>query len=1504
MTFDDFRAGPDGIAHTADDVFLNPIAGVKVFVVGLENTVFTTTDAQGNFTLPSVPGGNVKLAIDGNTATNKPAGFYFPEMVMDLKIVPGTANTVMDSMGETADQIANAGRKEVYLPRLQTSILQDVSAIGNTMIGVDAKSAPNLTDAQRPFLQLEVQPGSVLGADGQPLSNPQIGISTVPPELIRDMLPPGLLQHAFDITIQAPNASTFAEPLKISFPNLFNAAPGTKLNLMSFDHTTGRLELNGTATVSPDGLSVVTDPGSGVTKPGWTHVAPAGRPVPSPPTPVPTNTPPATPNGTPTPNPPPPLPNNPCPPGSVPNPDFSKCGLFTIGGGLVCGYGLATGGGGNPVGIAVTVLSCILSGLSAADCDNVPPCILGGSTPRLASVASTAVGNGIWAAISGLATQVLDVVYPFVVKQETVPFGVENQVRGLLAQMEAIVGSDLLSYLNSVFGEITEGLRQKGNDTLGNEPGYPMNYAIVTESAGGDRQIFRGMTQAYGKLEIFIPSDSKVVAAGFYDRITDSVSWGPGYDDTRLGYGWHRPILASCSELPDLDSDGLADAAELVLGTSNSLADTDHDGVEDGPEVRSGLSPIGGRSANTGIISSVNLNGEAKAVVISNPNGLQPLAYVASGSGGLAVVSAGIGAAPAVISEIDLSGDAVDVAVDSGLALAAVAAGVGGLNFLDIVDTRAPVLTHSIPINATQVEIHAGIAYANDGTVIRAYSLETGELFQTVSVGNDAITGIAIEGDHLYTMDAGNHLTVFNLSGPSVVKQGSITAPVGGGKLTVGDGVAYISTESATNSAAGGYATVDVSNPNALTLLSGVDAINIAGHGIALNGSGLAVAVGSPAVLGNLVHLLRVTDVTKTNNLVTQFTLPADPQDVTIANGMAFIADGTGGLVVVNYLSADTAGVPPTATLTHTGADRDPVAPGVQVQAGSLIPIKLTVADDTQVASVELLKDGVVIGTDTSFPFEFGAIPAGLTAGGQTALQIRATDTGGNVGLSNTLTFDLIADTTAPALTGSNPAEGGTRSGGLQTVRLFFNEALTQTDLTADHFTLTGPGGATVPVKTVTFSQLGKQVSLTFDPLAAGAYTLRLDAANLHDLSGNALGTTPLDRHFSVVNATKTFINADGGDWNSLANWENGTLPTAGDIVALPLNPGKAVTISSGAIKVQSILTEDTLQVTGGSLTLTGASDIAGILKVSNGADLIVDGLNASLTAQNALLDGGDLISVRGGDFHFPTLQFFTFGTLNYNGTNSVFDAPLLTNVDNSRFLLSGGAQLSIPASSYRADGLPFLNDTLMSVAGNGTRLSFPNLQVFNDGWFDDDNGRVHTVSASSNGVIEMNALQSITAPARNSYDRLDFNVATGGQINMNSLATIIGTGSTRFDISAGTMTVGTFTADKTDIAIHAGGLLHALGNFTMASNRSVTVDITGTAITQFGRIQVDGIAAIVGTLNIARPTGFIPSVSDAFAILTYTGHTGAFGTVTGTTAGPRIFNLAYNPLDLTLNVI
>ncbi len=276
MTFDDIRAGADGVLHTADDVFLLPIAGVKVFIVGLEGqAVFT--DAQGNFHFDAVPAGDVKLAVDGRAATNAPPGVFFPEMVMDLNLEVGLANTVMGTMGSRQERESNRDRQEVYLPRVPASILHDVSNTQPTLIGVDAESAPNLTPEERAMLSIEVQPGSLLDQNGNPLTAGQVGISTVPPELVRDMLPPGVLQHTFDITVQAPGITNFSTPAPMTFPNIFNAPPGTQLNFLSFDHTTGRLVIEGTATVSADGFSVHTDPGTGITHPGWHGMTPPGR---------------------------------------------------------------------------------------------------------------------------------------------------------------------------------------------------------------------------------------------------------------------------------------------------------------------------------------------------------------------------------------------------------------------------------------------------------------------------------------------------------------------------------------------------------------------------------------------------------------------------------------------------------------------------------------------------------------------------------------------------------------------------------------------------------------------------------------------------------------------------------------------------------------------------------------------------------------------------------------------------------------------------------------------------------------------------------------------------------------------------------------------------------------------------------------------------------------------------------------------------------------------------
>ena len=277
-TFDDVRGGPDGVVQTADDVYLHPLAGVTVTVIGVPGLTMVT-GADGRFSFDSIPAGDVKLAVDGRTATNAPAGVFFPEMVLDLTILPGSANTVQAAMQRTQGGVSGTARTSnvpgMYLPRVNQNTLQTVSSTATTHVGlVDAEAGHGLTAVQQTRLFLDVPPNSLIGPDGRKMAGGQIGISVVPPELVMDMLPPGVMQHTFDITIQAPGVATFSTPVPMSFPNVFHAAPGTKLSFLSFDHTTGRLAIEGSATVSADGLSVVTDPGTGITHPGWHGLVP------------------------------------------------------------------------------------------------------------------------------------------------------------------------------------------------------------------------------------------------------------------------------------------------------------------------------------------------------------------------------------------------------------------------------------------------------------------------------------------------------------------------------------------------------------------------------------------------------------------------------------------------------------------------------------------------------------------------------------------------------------------------------------------------------------------------------------------------------------------------------------------------------------------------------------------------------------------------------------------------------------------------------------------------------------------------------------------------------------------------------------------------------------------------------------------------------------------------------------------------------------------------------
>ncbi len=68
-------------------------------------------------------------------------------------------------------------------------------------------------------------------------------------------------------------------------------------------------------------------------------------------------------------------------------------------------------------------------------------------------------------------------------------------------------------------------------------------------------------------------------------------------------------------------------------------------------------------------------------------------------------------------------------------------------------------------------------------------------------------------------------------------------------------------------------------------------------------------------------------------------------------------------------------------------------------------------------------------------------------------------------------------------------------------------------------------------------------------------------------------------------------------------------------------------------------------------------------------------------------------------------------------------------------------------------------------------------------------------------------------------------------------------------------------------------------------------IEIGGTAAVQFGRITINGSAALAGTLNLSSVNGFDPALGSSFNGLTYTSHTGRLDTVNGSIGNSsRIF--------------
>jgi hypothetical protein len=1536
-----------------------PVINATISLDALPN-ISATTDKFGYFALTSpqgLPAPDFFVHIDGSTAVNAPDGAAYATLGKPFHSVPGQST-----------QLNMAGTPfSIYLPPMAMSDLvalppdQDVElGFGpaaqeqiRRMFSDDPDKAQMIIDT----MQVTYPAGSAQDENGNPAT--LATIIPVDPSRLPAPLPFGA-QPELVISIQAgtPNgfnvvgqSMQFDTPAPIRFPNIEDGVAGEHALIWSFDHSQGRWVVSGTATVSSDENSVVSDETAGVLQPGWHFLAFLSDLF------------------------------------GCSARNFISTREFSVLGGVTAALAPANAAIKSFLGelnqfsqslrVAIDQLSQIdfddftinIDGVVFPDQERACSFIasmqlsafslrsqlvdLQNKLPQLerdvVSAQSTAtkfiqdaeesicrdqVTKNVWSTETirtictdiAIAQQEIREITSILGQAELAITGIQSTIDNWISQIAALgirlgctveaegesqaesatelpdfftdfesgindsreITSILNQYLLDATTKVsTISARIESNSDIGiraerivDSHYDPLNGWYALEFDG---QVFRGRLIKGVIADIGIPSQTEFTLTA-YDPDRNRIATYSGVSSPS-GMRTDIPVLEylPIATFADSDGDGLVDVAEHAVGLRADREDTDGDGIDDFTSVRLGLGLLGGRGFPTGVIGSVTPSGEVRdvsfgALSIKAESGL---AYLATGLYGLAIVDSSQFDQPIILGQLDLPGESQDIAVDPLSAIAIVAAGEGGLHFVDVSDPLMPKRTRTISVNAAQVELVDGIVYVAVDARIQGYDPVSGDLMSTLIVPNSsAIRGLTYEGSFLYAMDADRRLHVLEASRFRLEKRGEVQAPEGAGQIFAEGGVVYVA---AINSyARGGFGTINVTAPANPPVISGSDILSpFVGPGTAIvsNGSALGLLVGLPNGQP-FVQIMDLSDPSNTNDFLVRYNIPAAPHGVTIASGMGFIADGTGGLVVVNYVPFDNRGQAPVVTAMGPA--------GSSVQEGSFIPIRARVTDDVQVREVELLMDGRVVARDVSAPWDLRAVSPALASGAtNVSFQVRATDTGGNVGLSELLSYTLTPDISPPELIDSTPSDEGAGFR-VAAVTLRFDEPIDTTRISLAGFTLTNLGGnflpgggddVAVPLDRVEALSPQRLVVYLREPLGEGRFRFVADGALIADVAGNQLDAAlsfdftsfDLDEQNSVA-----WISDSDGDWDSAGNWSSGQVPGPNDAVIIDRKTANPrITLSSGNVSVRSLVSREEFVMSGGSLTVTEPSEIQARFEIGAGSTLTANGRDALFLASgDTKIDGGSFFAANGGIISL--LQADSYSQTDSGHTNI--------------WRASGSGSLINLSNLTSIDMGPEHAVTLQIEALSGGRVALPNVTQISDTAANAAR-RTHVLADGVGSQIVLTSLTNFTQNTAWDGWRSSLTARSGGAINapnLNTLrrvdVTLNGTGTLpistwqHWNDGVATLSGGTYAfsslvnADDTKLNATGGSLdlplLTSLmaGQLSLAGGATATVPILS---------NIDGASLIVGggvTLAAPSVTSYSQPVGANTAVLRASG--------------------------------
>ncbi len=1233
---------------TGTNAVNQPLAGVTIAVDGMEETLRAVTDANGNFTLNPAPPGRFFVHIDGRTVTNFAAGIHYP----DQSYYPYVGKAWDATAGKSNNLAGGTGT--IYLPLIKAGTLEPVSATQDTSI-----SFPPAVVASNPALagtSITVPANSLFNDNGT--RGGKVGIAPVPPDRLPGPLPPGA-SVPIVITVQTDGALNFDQPAPVCFPNLPNPITGqiwpagTKGSLISFNHKKGAWESIGDMTVSADGKLFCTDPGVGISQPGW-HGCVSPKPF------------------GPAPQYPPDCPSiytararvdscvDAC--GIVFNWELEGLTSFLQASQDVC-RSLP-----DEMNDACFKHFYVFANrrraqfqVEQADCRAQCIACFGGPDGGPLKSSYRALAASDVAELSSLQEQIESLIAPYALNGSPIPSAVLNKIEDLQRQEDIVAGGSAAVYLKAraivAEQQAATQLRASGLalDDLqpGNAPPYPVRYAATVLRASG-LVVFRGETGPFGQYLIFAPPDGALLDVAFYDAKTKQYGAILPYLRPDAPYPLPRFTLSPLpSDSPDSDHDGLPDLVEQVLGTDPDVADTDGDGIPDGAEVEQGTNPLDGFVVQTGVIATTKT--PSPALDIWTGNGV---VATAEGAGGVSILGIYDGSNPTILAHVPTP---FAVSRLAGVVGSIVAVGSPGLAIIDVTTPTTARVVRQVPLPNAQA-ITAGGSSAWGGSAlgsILAVNLPSGAITSALTLPG-GINDLAVAGDYLYAL-TDDHLYVISVANGGMRVVSSVLSPfvaAGNQRVFVGGGLAYTVHRK-------GYNTIDVSDPAKPVLLTAGATAQFGWKQIVANGSGLGVAAVGPNSTDDGPHFISLYDLSdpRTNNVfITTFETPGISRAVSIYNGLAYVAGDSAGVQVINYLPYDNKGKPPTISLTTTIN----LAGVTGVEEGKTATATATVTDDVQVRNVEFYLDGVKTFTDAAFPFEYRFITPSRT-GSKTnfVIQARAVDTGGNATWSDPITIPLVTDATQPTVAFVSPTGGAS----VITLLARFSEPLAPSSITPNSLLVVSPGpdgtfgtadDAVVRGGAINYDPATSTAVLTFpSPLADGAYR-GIITTNVADVAGNHLAA---NYSWQIHTGNGVYWTRQGdGFWDEPSNWSSGSVPGATDNVVVDVSPLFAtVTVRTGDNFAGKLFANQPIHfVTGG------------VLQVANTFEL----------DQDCLMDGGTIrggtLIENGGSFRFTQDTRSTFDGVTVKGN------LYLTNV-NDRLGIKNGLDL---------DGTVFLNNS------------------------------------------------------------------------------------------------------------------------------------------------------------------------------------------------------------------